>query len=91
MKVEGPPSSNRSDSAMRDPIMEVSRQFESVFVNQLIGAMRSTVIKDGYVPESHAEKIYQALLDQEYSNRIADAEQIGLSRVIYEQLVRQSK
>lgn len=71
-----------------EKIWDVSRQFEAVFVNKLIGAMRSTVVKGGYVPESHAERVYQGMLDQEYAGSIAATDQLGLARVIYQQLLR---
>lgn len=66
----------------------VARQFEAIFVNQMIGEMRKTVVKQGFVPEGPAEKLYQSMLDFEHSNQIAETEQIGLSKVIYEQLLR---
>jgi flagellar protein FlgJ len=71
-----------------EKLKDVARQFEAVFLNQLIGAMRETVPHDGFLPPSHAEKIYQGMLDSEYATQIAETETIGLSRVIYEQLLR---
>ena len=68
-------------------LRNVSRQFESLFVNQLISAMRKTVVRDGLIPESQGEKVYQAMLDQQYAQRMSDTDQIGLSKIIYEQLV----
>jgi flagellar protein FlgJ len=72
-----------------DPkLRKVAQQFEALFTNQLLGAMRKTVIKQGYVPESPAERVYQGLLDAEYAQAIAESEQIGLSRLIYDHLLR---
>ncbi|MBI3293992.1 MAG: rod-binding protein [Deltaproteobacteria bacterium] len=71
-----------------DKLWTVSRQFEAVFANQMISAMRNTVMKDGYVPESHAEKIYQSILDLEHAERIAATDQLGLAKIIHEQLLR---
>lgn len=72
-------------------LKEVSRQFESVFVNQLVGAMRKTVVKGGLVPESQAERVYQSLLDSEYSQKISESDQIGLSKMVYEHLLRRTQ
>lgn len=69
-------------------IKKVARNFESLFVNQLVGQMRKTVAKGGFVPESHAEKVYQSMLDSEYSQKISDTEQLGLSNMIYDHLLR---
>jgi len=87
MKIEaGLPQAEAQveNKALRD----VSKSFESMFTNQLVTAMRKTVVKDGFFKESQAEKIYQGMLDSEYSQRMAETEQIGLSKVIYEQLLR---
>lgn len=72
-------------------IREVSRQFESVFVNQLVDAMRRTVVKGGLIPESQAERVYQSMLDSEYSQRISETDQIGLSKMVYDHLLRRTE
>ena len=69
-------------------IKQVSKSFESLFVNQLVTEMRKTVVKQGLVPESHAEKVYQSLLDSEYSQKISETEQLGLSKLVYDHLLR---
>lgn len=66
----------------------LSRQFESLLVGQMVSAMRKTVTRQGLIPESNAEKIYRSMLDQQYSERIAEGEGMGLSKLIYEQLLR---
>ena len=71
-----------------DKLMKLSRQFESMFVNQMVTAMRKTVVKQGLVQESHAEKVYQSMLDSSHSEQISQSEQLGLSRMIYDQLLR---
>jgi Rod binding domain-containing protein len=73
----------------RDKLKALSRQFESVLLNQMVGAMTHSVShEDGFIPESHAEKVYRSMLDSEYAQRLADTEQIGLSHMIYEHLLR---
>lgn len=72
----------------RTELMQAAKSFEAVFVNQMVNAMRQTVQKGGMLPESQAEKIYQGMLDSEYSQQLADTEQIGLSHMIYEHLLR---
>jgi len=72
------------NKALRD----VSRSFEAMFTHQLVSAMRKTVVKDGFFKESQAEKIYQGMQDFDYSQRIAESDQLGLSKTIYEHLLR---
>ncbi len=83
LKVIEPPK-----AVVHPELKKVAKQFESVFVNQIVGAMRKTVVKGGLVPESNAERIYQNLLDAEYSQNISESEQIGISNLIYQQLLR---
>ena len=97
MKLDGKlPMANPLDAGakkaeVRDPkIMQAAKQFESLFVNQLVSAMRKTVVKSGFVPESNAERVYQSMQDQQYAERISDTEQLGLSKMIYEHLLRSS-
>ena len=90
MKIESAPGvmTQASEKVENKQLRDVSRSFEAMFTNQLVTAMRKTVVKDGFFKESQAEKIYQGMLDSEYSQRMAETEQIGLSKVIYEQLLR---
>jgi len=69
-------------------LQEVSQQFEALLVNRMIGAMRKTVTKGGLIPESQAERIYQSFLDYEHSLRLAESGQMGLSKIVYQQLLR---
>lgn len=70
-----------------EDLMKVSKEFEAIFVNQMVSTMRKTVAKGGLVPESNAEKIYQSMLDYEYSKKISDSGQIGLWKIVYDHLL----
>jgi flagellar protein FlgJ len=72
-------------------VRKVAKQFEGLFINQMVSAMRKTVAKGGLVPESNAERVYQSMLDNQYSEKMADTEQLGLSQMIYDHLLRQSR
>jgi flagellar protein FlgJ len=72
-------------------LRKVAKQFEAVFINQMIGAMRKTVPQGGLIPESNAERTFKSMLDSENAARIADAEQLGLSALIYEHLLRSAR
>ena len=72
-------------------VRKVAKQFEALFVNQMISAMRKTVVKGGLVPESNAERVYQSMLDSNHAEKMADTEQLGLSQMIYDHLLRQSR
>ena len=81
---ESVPLSQEEDQKLRD----VSRQFESLLINDLVSQMRKTVVKGGFVPESQAERVYQSMLDTEYAIAMAQSDQVGLSALVYEHLLR---
>jgi Rod binding domain-containing protein len=77
-------------SEMDKKLMEVSKQFEGIFVNQMVSAMRKTVVRQGIVPESHAERVYQGMLDQEHAQKLTDSGELGLAALVYQHLKTQS-
>ena len=74
----------------RAKLHDAARQFEAIFLNQMVGAMRKTVQPNAWMPQSQGEKIYQGMLDSEHAQRMADSNQFGLSDMIYEHLLRSS-
>lgn len=97
MKIDNPtqisiPTAEEPVRERENPeLRKLARQFEAVFVNQMIGAMRKTVPQGGLIPESGAERTFKTMLDNENAARIADAEQLGLSAIIYEHLLRSAQ
>ncbi len=72
----------------RGKLRAVAQQFEAVFLNQMVGAMRKTVQPNAMMPESQGEKIYKSMLDSEHAEAMAQSNQFGLSDMIYEHLLR---
>lgn len=72
-------------------LMEASKQFESIFINQLLSQMRSTVPKDELLDGGLGEDVFKGMLDEEYSKKMADAGGIGLAQILYEQLSQNLK
>ena len=70
-----------------EELMSVSRQFESIFVHQLLKSMRSTVQKSGLF-DSHATRMYESMHDQEMANLMSEKRSIGLAEIVYKDLVR---
>lgn len=92
MAMIRPPQTNEVEAAARKPVnkqvMKVAQGFESIFVNQMLEAMRKTVTKGNLIPESNAERTYQAMLDHEYAQAIAQTGELGLAQMIYDHLLR---
>ena len=68
-------------------LKSLSKQFESIFIHQLLKSMRSTVQKTGLF-DSHATNMYESLHDEEIAKLMTEQKGIGLADVIYRDLVR---
>ncbi|MDD2401556.1 MAG: rod-binding protein [Clostridia bacterium] len=67
----------------------VCQEIEELFIHQMIKQMRATIPKSELMPESTATKIYNDMLDSEYSKQMAKSNNnIGIADVIYKQIKR---
>jgi flagellar protein FlgJ len=91
MKIQNtvsiPMAVEKKERVEKPEVMKAAKQFEAIFVNQMVGAMRKTVTKGGMFPESNGERIYQSMLDSEYADKISETDQLGLSQMIYQHLL----
>ena len=63
-------------------IRKLAEDFESVFLETLVSAMRKTVDKSGLIDGGNAEDIYRSMLDSEYSKLMAAQRSTGLATAI---------
>ena len=68
----------------KEKLEKACAEFESLFINQLLKSMRSSVTETGLLGNSEESKIVRSMFDQQLSERIAETRGIGLSRVILE-------
>ena len=80
----GPSSGN---PALDQKFKEVAQMYEKQFLREMMKSMRSTVSESGLINVSQGEKIFREKLDDEYVEKWGDKGGIGLSDMIYEQLV----
>lgn len=74
-----------------EALQEACQQFEAFFIQQLWKEMRNTLSKDGLIPKSHGEEIFQEMLDGEYAKQSTKNGGIGLAKMLYQQLSSQRK
>ena len=86
LKVQAESGRDRTD----EELMSVSRQFESIFVHQLLKSMRSAVQKTGLF-DSHATRMYESMHDQELASLMSEKRSIGLADLVYKDLIRLEK
>jgi flagellar protein FlgJ len=85
-------SKNREDLEKKQrKLKELSIEFESIFVHQMIKTMRATVGKSHLYHGGMAEDIYQEMLDKEYAKSMAENKDFGIAEIVYNQLSRYLK
>jgi flagellar protein FlgJ len=67
-------------------VKKVAREFESLFINNLLKEMRKTVHQSGAMKQGNAGKIYQEMLDKEYSQMAAEHGGMGLAVMVEREL-----
>ena len=73
----------------RESLRHAAKEFEAIFVNQMISAMRKTVSDGGLMRKNQGEKIFESMLDQEWSKKLtARGGHNSLSELLYRQLSR---
>ena len=84
LHTEKTTAENSEDLRLRKQCSE----FESFLYNCMLKTMRSTVSDDGLFSGGNAEKIYQSMLDQEYSQMMSEKMNSGLADALYKQLMQ---
>jgi len=78
---------NGSLDDKRAALRDASREFEAVFMNQMVSAMRKTVGEGGILNKSNGESIFEGMLDEEWAKKMASKTgPNSLSEIIYKQL-----
>ena len=73
----------------RAALREAAREFESVFMYQVVKAMRQTVPKGGLIEKGEGEEVFEGMLDEEWSKKLVSrGGPTSLSEVLYRQLSR---
>ncbi len=72
-------------------LSDSAKDFEAIFVHNLIKAMRSSIPKNGLISGGNAENIYQDMLDENYSKTIVKRADMGIAKSIYEQFSKNIK
>lgn len=65
---------------------KVAREFEAMFLQQIMKSMRSTIQSGGLTEESNGRKIFTDMLDGEYSKQAAGAGKGSLAEYLYSQM-----
>lgn len=72
----------------RKKLKEACQELEAMFVSMVFERMRATVRKEGFIKESFGEKMFQSMLDKELAKKASSGEGLGISKMLYDQLVK---
>jgi len=77
------PISNKEKDAA---LWKVSRQFEAIFVQQMMTEMRKSVSKSDFMPSGYAEDMHASMMDEAIAQASAKRSSFGIADSIYRQL-----
>ncbi len=67
-------------------LFKVCREFEAIFIKQMLDVMRKTVKKSDFFHGGFTEDIFEDMLYDDYAKKMADNGHFGLSEMLYKQL-----
>lgn len=78
------------DEKTEEQLRSLSRQFESIFIHQMLKSMRKTVPKSQFF-DSFSMDMYQSMMDEEIANELSQQKGIGLADMLFRELVQIDK
>lgn len=87
-------STNIQDKAGRlgqvkdEALMKACKDFESLFVKQMLDTMKKTVNKSGLMEGGQSEKIFEDMLYQKYAEKMTETAGFGIADTMYRQMVQ---
>lgn len=67
----------------------VCKDFEGIFMKIIYKQMKSTVMKNDFMPDSNAKEMFDSMLDDKLAEESAKAGGIGLGDMMYKQLKKE--
>jgi len=64
----------------------LAKEFESVFMGQMLQSMRSTVQKGGLIDGGHGEEMFSSMIDSEMARKMAYSQNSPLATALVEQM-----
>ena len=67
-------------------LKSICAEFESIFMTYMLKSMRSALVEDGIMGNSHETKIMNSMFDENLALEVANGGGIGLGDVLFERL-----
>jgi len=78
-----------ANSGEDQKLREATKDFESLFIKQMLNSMKKTVNKGGLLDGGMGQEIFEDMLYDEYAKKIADTANLGISDMMFKQLSTQ--
>jgi len=72
-------------------LLEVCHEMEALLIGVMLKSMRSTIGESDFLGKSMAKDIFRDMLYDEYARMMARTDQLGIGRIIYNQLLVDKK
>lgn len=82
--MEGKGTRPQTDDETR--LMKACRDFEAIFLGELLKSMRKTIPQGGILEKSFGQDVFQSMLDDEYTKSMALSGSTGLAEILFQQL-----
>ncbi len=69
-----------------EKLWDVCCKFESIFMQQMMGAMRTSIPKSDFLPQGFAEGVHDSMMDQAIADSGSKQGNLGLAMQMYRQL-----
>ena len=69
-------------------LRKASREFEAVFMAEVLKGMRATVAKEELFHGGPGEDLFESMLDDEIAKRLAEKGNMGIGELLYQDLAR---
>lgn len=74
------------NKVQNDELKEACRDFEAIFIKQMLDSMKKTVPENSLMKSGMAEDIFEDMLYQEYASIISKSGDLGIAEMVYKQL-----
>lgn len=67
-------------------LKEACRDFEALFIKQMLDTMRKTVSKSGMIDGGMGEDVFEDMLYDNYAKSMADTGDFGIAKMMYSEM-----
>ncbi len=68
---------------------KVCLEFEAIFINQILKAMRKTIPQSGFFKKESGRELFESLFDSEISRIVSQKGGFGLGKILYKKMIEQ--